>query len=85
MTDAHFFVENLGLFLRWGNFAAALAVWKVGRVNECAGLEIRYTLYAYRGFESLTFRHNRSESLNRGARSFVGMSAVFRVPLPKVG
>lgn len=30
--------------------------WKVGRVTECAGLEIRYTHYGYRGFESLTFR-----------------------------
>ena len=29
---------------------------KVGRVIECAGLEIRYTLSGYRGFESLTFR-----------------------------
>ena len=29
---------------------------KVGRVNDRAGLEIRYTLFGYRGFESLTFR-----------------------------
>ena len=29
---------------------------KVGRVNDRAGLEIRYTHYGYRGFESLTFR-----------------------------
>ena len=29
---------------------------KVGRVIECAGLEIRYTPCGYRGFESLTFR-----------------------------
>ena len=32
---------------------------KVGRVTECAGLEIRYTLSGYRGFESLTFRNVR--------------------------
>ena len=32
---------------------------KVGRVTECAGLEIRYTLFGYRGFESLTFRKSQ--------------------------
>ena len=31
-------------------------IWKIGRVIECAGLEIRYTLFGYRGFESLIFR-----------------------------
>ena len=31
-------------------------IWKIGRVIECAGLEIRYTLSGYRGFESLIFR-----------------------------
>ena len=36
--------------------------WKVGRVIECAGLEIRYTHYGYRGFESLTFRKAHQES-----------------------
>ena len=36
--------------------------WKVGRVIECAGLEIRYTHYGYRGFESLTFRKANQES-----------------------
>ena len=35
---------------------------KVGRVIECAGLEIRYTHCGYRGFESLTFRE-RKENL----------------------
>ena len=30
--------------------------WKVGRVIDRAGLEIRYTPFGYRGFESLTFR-----------------------------
>ncbi len=29
---------------------------RVGRVTECAGLEIRYTPFGYRGFESLTLR-----------------------------
>ena len=38
------------------NFAAQKR--KVGRVIECAGLEIRYTHCGYRGFESLTFRQN---------------------------
>ena len=31
-------------------------IWKIGRVIECAGLEIRYTPFGYRGFESLIFR-----------------------------
>ena len=29
---------------------------KIGRVIECAGLEIQYTPFGYRGFESLIFR-----------------------------
>ena len=32
---------------------------KVGRVIDRAGLEIRYTLSGYRGFESLTFRQEK--------------------------
>lgn len=31
---------------------------KDGRVVECAGLEIRYTVIPYRGFKSLSFRQN---------------------------
>ena len=34
--------------------------WRVGRVIDRAGLEIRYTPFGYRGFESLTLRHKRS-------------------------
>ena len=34
-------------------------IWKIGRVIECAGLEIRYTPFGYRGFESLTFRKEK--------------------------
>ena len=34
----------------------AMEIRKVGRVIDRAGLEIRYTLFGYRGFESLTFR-----------------------------
>ena len=30
--------------------------WKGGREVECAGLEIRYTVIPYRGFESHSFR-----------------------------
>ena len=37
-------------------FATAKTARRVGRVTECAGLEIRYTLSGYRGFESLTLR-----------------------------
>ena len=36
--------------------------WKVGRVIDRAGLEIRYTPFGYRGFESLTFRKKSSMS-----------------------
>ena len=32
---------------------------KDGREVECDGLEIRYTVFPYRGFESLSFRHSR--------------------------
>ena len=50
---------------------------KVGRVIDRAGLEIRYTPFGYRGFESLTFRKSigglnpspsakRSSTNNRG-------------------
>ncbi len=35
---------------------SSLKNWKVGRVIDRAGLEIRYTPFGYRGFESLTFR-----------------------------
>ena len=35
---------------------AAARFRKIGRVIECAGLEIRYTPFGYRGFESLIFR-----------------------------
>ncbi len=31
-------------------------MWRGGRVVECAGLEIRYTVIPYRGFESLPLR-----------------------------
>ena len=37
---------------------------KVGRVIDRAGLEIRYTPFGYRGFESLTFR-KRSLTLRK--------------------
>ena len=37
---------------------------KVGRVIDRAGLEIRYTPFGYRGFESLTFRQ-RSLTLRK--------------------
>ncbi len=39
-------------------------IWKIGRVIECAGLEIRYTPFGYRGFESLIFR----KRLNKAKR-----------------
>ena len=35
---------------------------KIGRVIECAGLEIRYTHCGYRGFESLIFRFSFSKN-----------------------
>ena len=36
---------------------------KVGRVIDRAGLEIRYTLFGYRGFESLTLRQKTQRGL----------------------
>ena len=44
-------------------------VRKGGRVVECAGLEIRYTVIPYRGFESLPFRHPMKKA--RDSRAFV--------------
>lgn len=32
-------------------------LWRDGRVVECAGLEIRYTVILYRGFKSHSLRH----------------------------
>ena len=37
--------------------ATAMPARKGGRVVECAGLEIRYTVIPYRGFKSHPFRH----------------------------
>src|SRR5574344_1381690 len=49
--------SGISCLLRFVRIAFGLKVyWKVGRVTECAGLEIRYTPFGYRGFESLTFR-----------------------------
>ena len=44
--------------------------WKGGREVECAGLEIRYTVIPYRGFESLPFRHAQHAKA-RDSRAFV--------------
>ena len=38
--------------------SAACPLRRDGRVVECAGLEIRYTVIPYRGFESLSLRHS---------------------------
>ena len=43
-----------------------LTHWKVGRVIDRAGLEIRYTPFGYRGFESLTFRSEFHSARHRG-------------------
>lgn len=42
-------------------------LWKGGREVECAGLEIRYTGFPYRGFESHPFRQNPSKNAPFGA------------------
>ena len=34
-----------------------------GREVECDGLEIRYTVFPYRGFESLSFRHSHQKEI----------------------
>lgn len=41
---------------------------KIGRVIECAGLEIRYTAFWYRGFESLIFRKQTNDYATRAGR-----------------
>lgn len=46
---------------------------KVGRVIECAGLEIRYTPCGYRGFESLTFRKKGRLDNYRKTKSIFAM------------
>ena len=61
MATANFIELYLVVSKKLRNFAAAncesvLYDWKVGRVIDRAGLEIRYTPFGYRGFESLTFR-----------------------------
>ena len=46
--------------------------WRVGRVIDRAGLEIRYTGLPYRGFESLTLRKiSAPAELSAGALSFM--------------
>ena len=58
---------------------------KVGRVIDRAGLEIRYTPFGYRGFESLTFR--KRSSTNKSWNSFFNpffYAPVSKPPLPPV-
>ncbi len=62
----HFFTKTFGRFRKSSylcsrNLSHGKVPWhsfnrKVGRVIDRAGLEIRYTPFGYRGFESLTFR-----------------------------
>ena len=54
MNSAKIQTKNFAITKLLRKFAALKR--KVGRVIECAGLEIRYTHCGYRGFESLTFR-----------------------------
>ncbi len=54
---------------------------KVGRVIDRAGLEIRYTPFGYRGFESLTFRR-RSSMSNIVGLFFLRSSEGFKPPIP---
>ncbi len=55
-------------FLTLGNVDASITLFslirKVGRVIDRAGLEIRYTPFGYRGFESLTFRQEKPNELH---------------------
>ena len=53
-----------------------LTYWKVGRVIDRAGLEIRYTPFGYRGFESLTFRKTETTCLSSNT-----LVRLFFVPL----
>ena len=62
-------IENFANQIILHNFAPLKR--KVGRVIECAGLEIRYTHYGYRGFESLTFRQEQGGSHENWLPPFV--------------
>lgn len=50
---------------------------KIGRVIECAGLEIRYTAFWYRGFESLIFRKRMTMQRERGEDTIVFFRLLF--------
>ena len=59
---SNYLLKKFALSIFIINFAAAKKRRKVGRVIDRAGLEIRYTPFGYRGFESLTFRKYLKES-----------------------
>ena len=54
----HLFANKFGCFIIM-YYLCIRKTRRVGRVIDRAGLEIRYTLFGYRGFESLTLRHNK--------------------------
>ena len=56
--------------------------WKDGRVVECAGLEIRYTVIPYRGFKSHSFRHKYTQAENPRLRYFFLGRPVRHPPIP---
>ena len=74
MNSAKIQTKNFAITKLLRKFAALKR--KVGRVIECAGLEIRYTHCGYRGFESLTFRQkgNRESGSLFSLRKYVGAS-----------
>ena len=80
------FSEGLQLSFSAFFITFALQFRKIGRVTECAGLEIRYTPFAYRGFESLIFRlikHNKNAvRLSLTAFSYFIFIILFTIKLP---
>ena len=54
-----FFKEKFGKFRKIYYLCIRKRRRRVGRVIDRAGLEIRYTPFGYRGFESLTLRKRK--------------------------
>ena len=62
-------VKCLEVIISFSTFAPPKR--KIGRVIECAGLEIRYTPFGYRGFESLIFRQQETTDVYRWFPAFM--------------
>ena len=59
----------------------AVCPWKGGRVVECAGLEIRYTVIPYRGFKSHPFRQTKDLVVVKASRFFFAINRRASAPI----